>query len=158
MFHEYKGYKQTTVNSTTHNSLNDLGFRNCEIVLAERAKVLTEKEIEFIVIEFILFSYSNGVMASAVAPNYVIFDTDMGNDDAWALQMILKAEKQYKKIKVIAITIVDGNTDTENAAKNTYRLLDGLDRTDVGCILKKVLNFIFPKYTVKLDSNSQRSI
>lgn len=85
-------------------------------------------------------------MASAVAPNYVIFDTDMGNDDAWALQMILKAEKQYKKIKVIAITIVDGNTDAENAAKNTYRLLDGLDRTDVRCILNSFKIYIFKKY------------
>lgn len=61
----------------------------------------------------------------------VIFDTDMGADDAWALQMFLKAEKQLKSVKVLAITTVDGNTDVEDALKNTYRILDGLDRTDV---------------------------
>lgn len=62
---------------------------------------------------------------------YVIFDTDMGCDDAWALQMILKAEKHYKNVKVLAITAVNGNTTVENVVKNTYRILDGLDRTDV---------------------------
>lgn len=74
-------------------------------------------------------------MTSEGAPNYVIVDTDMGSDDAWALQMILKAEKQYKKIKVLAITTVNGNTTTENVIKNTYRMLDGLDRTDVNIFL-----------------------
>lgn len=63
----------------------------------------------------------------------VIFDTDMGGDDAWALQMLLKAEKELKSVKVLAITTVDGNTDVENALKNAYRILDGLDRTDVSC-------------------------
>lgn len=62
---------------------------------------------------------------------YVIFDTDMGADDAWALQMLLKAEKQLKNVKVLAITVADGNTDIENVIKNTYRILDGLNRTDV---------------------------
>lgn len=62
---------------------------------------------------------------------YVIFDTDMGGDDAWALQMLLNAEKQLKNVKVLAITVTDGNTDIENVIKNTYRILDGLNRTDV---------------------------
>lgn len=61
----------------------------------------------------------------------VIFDTDMGSDDAWALQMMLKAESLLKSIKVLAITTVSGNTTTENVIKNTYRILDGLNRTDV---------------------------
>lgn len=61
----------------------------------------------------------------------VIFDTDMGLDDAWSLKIILQAEKQLKSIKVIAITTVNGNTSAENAAKNTYRILDGVHRTDV---------------------------
>lgn len=55
----------------------------------------------------------------------------MGSDDAWALQMILKAERNMKNVKILAITTVHGNTTTENAIKNTYRILDGLDRTDV---------------------------
>ena len=70
-------------------------------------------------------------MLSETKPEYVIFDTDMGSDDAWALQMILKAEKSLKNVKVLAITTVNGNTTNENVIKNTYRILDGLDRTDV---------------------------
>lgn len=68
---------------------------------------------------------------AAESVNYVIFDTDMGCDDAWALQMILKAEKNLSNIKLLAITAVNGNTTLENVIKNTYRILDGLDRTDV---------------------------
>lgn len=49
----------------------------------------------------------------------------------WALQMILKLEKEYKNVTVLAITTVDGITDVLNATKNTYRILDGLGRTDV---------------------------
>lgn len=70
-------------------------------------------------------------MSSVTKPKYVIFDTDMGSDDAWALQMILKAEKVLKTIKLLAITTVNGNTTNENVIKNTYRILDGFDRTDV---------------------------
>ncbi|XP_055306455.1 nucleoside hydrolase-like [Sitodiplosis mosellana] len=70
-------------------------------------------------------------MSSGTKPNYVIFDTDMGSDDAWALQMILKAEKVLKSVKVLAITTVNGNTTNENVIKNTYRILDGFDRTDI---------------------------
>lgn len=70
-------------------------------------------------------------MTKETATKYVIFDTDMGSDDAWALQMILKAEKHLQNIKVLAITIMHGNTTVENAIKNTYRVLDGLNRTDV---------------------------
>lgn len=61
----------------------------------------------------------------------VIFDTDMGSDDAWALQMMLKAEELLKNIRVIAITTVCGNTSIENVIKNTYHILNGIDRTDV---------------------------
>lgn len=68
---------------------------------------------------------------SETTTKYVIFDTDMGGDDAWALQLVLKAEKESKNVEVLAITIVDGNTIVENAIKNTYRILDGLNRTDV---------------------------
>lgn len=76
---------------------------------------------------------------------YVIFDTDMGSDDAWALQMFLKAEKHLKTIKVVAITAVNGNTTTENVIKNTYRILDGLDRTDVS-IFMIIYGIFFSNY------------
>lgn len=74
-------------------------------------------------------------MTKETIEKHVIFDTDMGCDDAWALQMILKAEKNLKKLKVLAITLVNGNTTIDNALKNTYRILDGLDRTDVSDLL-----------------------
>lgn len=68
---------------------------------------------------------------SSETSKLVIFDTDMGSDDAWALQMMLKAERRLKSIKILAITTVMGNTTTDNVIKNTYRILDGLNRTDV---------------------------
>lgn len=70
-------------------------------------------------------------MTKETTVKYLIFDTDMGCDDAWALQMVLKAEKHFKNVKVLAITAVNGNTTVKNVVKNTYRILDGLDRTDV---------------------------
>lgn len=45
--------------------------------------------------------------------------------------MILKVSEEYKNVTVLAITTVDGITDVWNATKNTYRILDGLNRTDV---------------------------
>lgn len=61
----------------------------------------------------------------------VIFDTDMGGDDAWALQMMLKAEIHLQIVKILAVTICNGTTTADNAIKNAYRILDGLNRTDV---------------------------
>lgn len=62
---------------------------------------------------------------------YVIVDTDLGTDDAWALLMLLKAEKCFKNIKILAITCVAGNTTLENVVKNTYYMLHSTGRTDV---------------------------
>lgn len=55
----------------------------------------------------------------------------MGGDDAWSLQMMLKAEKKLNLVKVLAITTIGGNTQIENVVRNTYRILDGVGRTDV---------------------------
>lgn len=60
----------------------------------------------------------------------IIFDSDVGIDDAWALLMLLKAEK-VRNIKVLAITLVHGNTTVEHAADNCLRILECIDRTDV---------------------------
>lgn len=51
--------------------------------------------------------------------------------------MLIKAEEAMQNVKILAITCVNGNTSTDNAIKNTYRILDGLDRTDV----KLFINF-----------------
>lgn len=72
-------------------------------------------------------------MSSSNDPTrFVIFDEDMGTDDAWALIMLLKAERTHN-IKVLAITCVAGNTTVQNVAINTMRVLQLLNRSDV-CI------------------------
>lgn len=63
--------------------------------------------------------------------NYVVFDCDIGTDDAWALVMLVKAEEVFKKFKILAVTCVFGNTDVTNVAKNAIRVLDTLDRQDI---------------------------
>lgn len=72
--------------------------------------------------------------------------------------MILKVEKEHKNVTVLAITTVDGITDVLNATKNTYRILDGLNRTDVSRfgILILLLCFNFLLYHI-LGSNLQGS-
>ncbi|KAL5275596.1 hypothetical protein ACFFRR_001450 [Megaselia abdita] len=56
---------------------------------------------------------------------YVILDTDMGLDDAWALVMLLTLGKLLK-VKVLAITCSFGNTDLPNVTSNTFRVLDSM--------------------------------
>ncbi|XP_055911955.1 nucleoside hydrolase-like [Eupeodes corollae] len=63
--------------------------------------------------------------------NYVVFDCDVGTDDAWALLMLIKAEKELKKFKILGVTCVFGNADATNVTKNTIRVLDSLDRQDI---------------------------
>lgn len=70
-------------------------------------------------------------MTKVADKKYVIFDTDMGTDDAWALLMLLKAEKCLKNIEILAVTCVFGNTSLDNVIKNTYHILHSMDRSDV---------------------------
>lgn len=63
--------------------------------------------------------------------NFVVVDVDCGVDDAWALLMLIRAEMELKTFKILGITCVSGNTDVDNVATNTLRLLDSMDRTDV---------------------------
>ncbi|KAJ6638366.1 DnaJ like subfamily C member 1 [Pseudolycoriella hygida] len=60
----------------------------------------------------------------------IIFDTDMGTDDAWALFMLLKAEAKYN-VKLLGVTIVQGNTGLENATENALRVLTAAKRLDI---------------------------
>lgn len=60
------------------------------------------------------------------------------NSFRWALQMLLKAEKDLNNVKILAITAAMGNTSLENVIKNTYRILDGLNRTDVRQFLYRI--------------------
>lgn len=63
-------------------------------------------------------------------PNYIIFDTDLGSDDAWALLMLLRAEKSHN-LKILAITCVNGNGPLDNVAINVLRILEIENRFDV---------------------------
>lgn len=74
---------------------------------------------------------------------FIIFDSDAGIDDAWALLMLLKAEK-IRNIKVIAVTLVHGNTTVDYAADNCLRILKCVDRTDVP-IFKGAEQSLLPK-------------
>lgn len=56
---------------------------------------------------------------------YVIIDTDMGLDDAWALVMLLTLGK-LMNVRVLAITCSFGNTDLQNVTSNTFRVLDAM--------------------------------
>lgn len=73
----------------------------------------------------------------------IIFDSDAGIDDAWALLMLLKAE-QVRNIKVIAITLVHGNTTVDYAADNCLRILNSVKRSDVP-IYKGARESLLPK-------------
>ncbi|KAH8367635.1 hypothetical protein KR084_000478 [Drosophila pseudotakahashii] len=65
----------------------------------------------------------------------VVFDCDIGTDDAWGLAMMLRAEEVVlpggRRSKVLAITTVNGNTDVENGTLNALRVLHTLNRRDV---------------------------
>lgn len=62
---------------------------------------------------------------------YVIIDTDMGTDDAWALLLLLKAEKYFQNIKVLGITTVHGNAEMGDVLHNIHRFLEVNSRRDV---------------------------
>ena len=53
----------------------------------------------------------------------VIVDTDPGIDDAMAIMLALSAHKK-QTVEVVAITLVSGNSDTDNAKVNILRVLE----------------------------------
>ncbi|XP_017115651.1 pyrimidine-specific ribonucleoside hydrolase RihA [Drosophila elegans] len=78
----------------------------------------------------------------------VVFDCDIGSDDAWALAMLLRGEElslpEGRRYKLAAITCVQGNTDLENGAQNALRILKLLNRRDVP-VFKGCANPIIPR-------------
>ncbi|XP_004535001.1 inosine-uridine preferring nucleoside hydrolase [Ceratitis capitata] len=97
---------------------------------------------------------------------YVVYDCDVGNDDAWGLMMLIKAEETYKrradlvnsasKFEIIGVTCVQGNTTVDCAVVNTLRVLDIVNRNDIPvykgcCNLIKPRSWENPKYFVGKD-------
>lgn len=60
----------------------------------------------------------------------VIIDCDAGIDDALALIILIEAHK-HKRIEILAITCVNGNTSINNVIKNVFRVLKICDTEDV---------------------------
>ena len=56
----------------------------------------------------------------------VIIDTDPGIDDAMAIMIALKEHKKGN-IDILAITLVNGNSSTDNAQVNILRVLEVFD-------------------------------
>ena len=59
----------------------------------------------------------------------IIIDTDPGIDDAMAIMLALRAHKKGS-VQIIAITLVNGNSGTENAKVNILRVLETFDLED----------------------------
>ena len=60
----------------------------------------------------------------------LIIDADTGIDDAEAILLALHAHK-LGKVKIEAITLVQGNTEVHHAVRNTYRLLETVGMAEV---------------------------
>lgn len=60
----------------------------------------------------------------------VIIDCDPGLDDSMAIMMAVDYHKK-KKIDILAITCVHGNTTVDNSSRNVSRILDAMDVHDV---------------------------
>lgn len=117
----------------TLNWSNRMTVGSCEYILT-----ILESLLQFTAFLFqfrlVLSLTMSQILESDVvqSPKYIILDTDMGTDDMWALIMLLKTEKHFNHIKLLAITCVHGNTSIDNVINNTFAVLDIMKRTDVG--------------------------
>lgn len=60
----------------------------------------------------------------------VILDVDPGLDDAWAIALMIWGES-LGNYKILAITLVNGNTTVKHQVANTLRILHVMNRMDV---------------------------
>ena len=58
----------------------------------------------------------------------VLIDCDPGIDDAIALGIALSTKKD---VDIVGITCVNGNVELSKTVKNTFRVLEAYDRTEV---------------------------
>ncbi|KAL5275597.1 hypothetical protein ACFFRR_001451 [Megaselia abdita] len=57
---------------------------------------------------------------------YVVYDCDMGLDDAWGLLLLLRSNI-CPKVEVLAVTCNFGNTSVDFVASNVFRMLKAMD-------------------------------
>lgn len=57
-------------------------------------------------------------------------DVDVGTDDAWAIYLMLDAEKRGL-VKLRAITCIHGNSSIDHIGRNVLRVLKATDRLDI---------------------------
>ncbi|EDW00289.1 pyrimidine-specific ribonucleoside hydrolase RihA [Drosophila grimshawi] len=76
--------------------------------------------------------------AANQSQRFAILDCDGGSDDAWALLLLLHAEK-FGHLQVLAVTTTGcGNTTCDNAARNMRRILTACSREDIPIYLGAV--------------------
>lgn len=73
---------------------------------------------------------NKGKNASNQTIKNVIMDVDVGTDDAWAIFLMLDAERRGL-VKLKAITCIHGNSTIDNIGRNVIRLLEAVNRTDI---------------------------
>lgn len=66
-------------------------------------------------------------------PKYVVYDCDMGLDDAWGLLLLLNPNVN-PNIEVLAVTCTFGNTSVDYVTSNVYRMLDALNSLHVSLL------------------------
>ncbi|KAG5682915.1 hypothetical protein PVAND_012233 [Polypedilum vanderplanki] len=75
----------------------------------------------------------------------VIFDTDAGTDDAWALITLLRCEEKYN-IELKAITVVSGNTNVKHGCQNILLILKTMNRLDIPVYAGAADSLLFHSY------------
>lgn len=66
-----------------------------------------------------------------ITQRYIILDTDMGTDDAWALFLLVRVILELSNVKLLALTCGYANTSLKYSVRNAYRFLNAMNRTGV---------------------------
>lgn len=66
---------------------------------------------------------------------YIVYDCDMGLDDAWGLLLLLRSNMS-PKVEVLAVTCSFGNTSVDYVCSNVIRMLEALDSLHVSFLCR----------------------
>lgn len=79
------------------------------------------------------FSVSKRSVCCSTVPGmskYIVYDCDMGLDDAWGLLLLLRSNVR-PAVEVLAVTCNFGNTNVDYVCSNVIRMLKALDSLHV---------------------------